>query len=155
MAISKVILGDQTLMDLTNDTVTADNLLEGYTAHGANGEPILGAATGGGGSTITVEETGTASATTCRWQQIVIDDVAYEIKGTRYMKIDSIAMNLDRNTVITFTNDAIKYDSIIDVYLSISYDISMDDIQITNGSCVITLFPSNFSGYFSCIIYIK
>lgn len=31
-------------MDLTNDTVTSASLLAGYTAHGADGEPILGAA---------------------------------------------------------------------------------------------------------------
>jgi hypothetical protein len=30
------------LMDLSKDTVTSDKLLEGYTAHGANGEKITG-----------------------------------------------------------------------------------------------------------------
>ena len=44
MAISKVTYGGNTLMDLTNDTVTSASLLSGYTAHGADGEPILGAA---------------------------------------------------------------------------------------------------------------
>lgn len=43
MAISKVIYGGNTLIDLTNDTVTADKLLIGYTAHGADGEKINGA----------------------------------------------------------------------------------------------------------------
>lgn len=42
MAISKVIYGGQTLMDLTADTVVADKLKKGYTAHGANGELIEG-----------------------------------------------------------------------------------------------------------------
>lgn len=42
MAISKVIYGGQTLIDLTNDTVTPDKLKKGYTAHGANGEVING-----------------------------------------------------------------------------------------------------------------
>lgn len=42
MAISKVIYGGQTLIDLTNDTVVADKLITGYTAHGADGEPIDG-----------------------------------------------------------------------------------------------------------------
>lgn len=40
--VSKVIYGGQTLIDLTNDTITADKLLEGYTAHGADGEVITG-----------------------------------------------------------------------------------------------------------------
>lgn len=43
MAISKVIYGGNTLIDLTADTVTKDKLLKGYTAHGADGEVINGA----------------------------------------------------------------------------------------------------------------
>lgn len=42
MAISKVIYGGNTLIDLTNDTVKKDKLLKGYTAHGADGELIDG-----------------------------------------------------------------------------------------------------------------
>lgn len=42
MAISKVIYGGETLIDLTADTVKKDKLLKGYTAHGADGEPITG-----------------------------------------------------------------------------------------------------------------
>ena len=41
--VSKVIYGGQTIIDLTNDTVTKDKLLKGYTAHGADGEIITGA----------------------------------------------------------------------------------------------------------------
>lgn len=43
MAISKVIYGGETLIDLTADTITKDKLLKGYTAHGADGEVINGA----------------------------------------------------------------------------------------------------------------
>lgn len=42
MAISKVIYGGQTLIDLTADTLTKDKALKGYTFHGANGEPQTG-----------------------------------------------------------------------------------------------------------------
>ena len=42
MGVSKVIYGGQTLIDLTNDTVTKDKLLKGYTAHGKDGEAITG-----------------------------------------------------------------------------------------------------------------
>lgn len=45
MAISKVIYGGRTLIDLTADTVTADKILKAYTAHGADGEPITGTCT--------------------------------------------------------------------------------------------------------------
>ena len=43
MAISKVVYGGNTLIDLTGDTVVADKLLKGYKAHGADGELINGA----------------------------------------------------------------------------------------------------------------
>ena len=42
MAYSKVIYGGKTLIDLTSDTVTADKLLTGITAHGADGELVTG-----------------------------------------------------------------------------------------------------------------
>ena len=42
MAISKVIYGGNTIIDLTADTVKKDKLLEGFTAHGADGELITG-----------------------------------------------------------------------------------------------------------------
>ena len=35
-AISKVVFGGNTLIDLTQDTVVADKLLQGYTAHGVD-----------------------------------------------------------------------------------------------------------------------
>lgn len=45
MGASKVIYGGRVLIDLTADTVVEDKLLKGYTAHGADGEPIEGACT--------------------------------------------------------------------------------------------------------------
>lgn len=42
MAISKVVYGGNTLIDLTADTVKSDKVLKGYTTHGADGEPITG-----------------------------------------------------------------------------------------------------------------
>ena len=37
MAINKVIYGGETLIDLTGDTVTADKILSGFTAHDKGG----------------------------------------------------------------------------------------------------------------------
>lgn len=45
MAISKIVYGGNTLIDLTADTIVADKLLKGYTAHGADGEVITGSCT--------------------------------------------------------------------------------------------------------------
>lgn len=42
MAVSKVIYNRNTLIDLTTDTVTADTLLKGYTAHKADGTIVTG-----------------------------------------------------------------------------------------------------------------
>ena len=43
---NKVIYGNQTLIDLTSDTITADKLLPGYTAHDATGALITGTCEG-------------------------------------------------------------------------------------------------------------
>lgn len=42
MAVNKVEIDGETALDLTSDTVTSDNLAYGITAHGANGEVIVG-----------------------------------------------------------------------------------------------------------------
>lgn len=45
MSINKVVYGGKTLIDLTGDTVTADKLLKGVTAHGKDGEAVTGICT--------------------------------------------------------------------------------------------------------------
>lgn len=42
MAVSKVIYGSRTLVDLTRDTVDSDKLVSGYTAHDKSGNSITG-----------------------------------------------------------------------------------------------------------------
>lgn len=42
MAVNKVIYGNKTLIDLTGDTVTADKMLAGFTAHDKSGEVVTG-----------------------------------------------------------------------------------------------------------------
>lgn len=48
MAVNQVVINGETVLDLTSDTVTADKLLTGYTAHDASGTQITGTATAGG-----------------------------------------------------------------------------------------------------------
>lgn len=43
MAVNKVVFGDQTIMDISDSTVNANNLLSGVKAYGANGEAVTGA----------------------------------------------------------------------------------------------------------------
>lgn len=45
MGVSKVIYGGRAIIDLTADTVKEDKILKGYTAHGADGDPITGTCT--------------------------------------------------------------------------------------------------------------
>lgn len=42
MGKSKIVFGGDVLIDLTADTIRSEKLLAGYTAHGADGEPITG-----------------------------------------------------------------------------------------------------------------
>lgn len=42
MAVNKIIYNGETLVDLTSDTVTADDLATGVTATGADGKPLVG-----------------------------------------------------------------------------------------------------------------
>lgn len=42
MANNKIVFGTNTLIDLTSDTVAADKMVSGYTAHNKAGEVITG-----------------------------------------------------------------------------------------------------------------
>lgn len=72
MAISKVVYGGNTLIDLTADTVKADKVLSGYTTHGADGEPITGTCT---------YDSNTQDATAAD-SEILLGKTAY-VKGTK------------------------------------------------------------------------
>lgn len=72
LTVSKVIYGGQVLMDLTNDTITADKLKKGYTAHGADGEVING----------TCEHDANTQDATAADSEILAGKTAY-VKGTK------------------------------------------------------------------------
>lgn len=58
MGVSRVDYDNETLIDLSNDTVTPQTLAKGYTAHNSNGEQIVGTMTeesgGSGDNNVTV-----------------------------------------------------------------------------------------------------
>ena len=72
MAISKVVYGGRTLLDLTGDNVTADKLKKGYTAHGADGEVING----------TCEHDANTQDATAAESEILLNKTAY-VRGNK------------------------------------------------------------------------
>lgn len=73
MAFSKIILNGATLIDVTSDTVVADKLYQSYTAHGADGQIVIGTASSGG-ATINNQ---TTTVTPTESQQIVTYDSSH------------------------------------------------------------------------------
>ena len=78
MAINKVVYGDQVLIDLTGDTVTADKLLKGATAHDASGEPITGTMEAGSGG---------SSDNNCEAYHITSTSDVISFKGSGTVKV--------------------------------------------------------------------
>ena len=62
MGVSKVVFGDDPLIDLTGDSVTPETLLQGATAHDASGAAIEGAVSVAPASTTEPKAPGTANA---------------------------------------------------------------------------------------------
>ena len=87
MGVSKVVYGDSTLIDLTSDTVTAQNLLAGATAHGANGEPITGTYTPSGGS---------------NWELVASAEVELNVTSTSVQNLVA-TLNIDKEVLKTNT----------------------------------------------------
>lgn len=72
MAISKVVYGSNTLIDLTADTIKPEHLIKGYTAHGADGETITG----------TNDWDSNTQDATAADSEILLGKIAY-VKGTK------------------------------------------------------------------------
>lgn len=67
MAVNKVVLGEDTLIDLTADTVSADKLSKGVTAHDMAGEPIVGTMETGAGKEYTFTDGLTETDGVVKW----------------------------------------------------------------------------------------
>ena len=72
MGVSKIVYGNQILIDLTADTIEAQHLKLGYTAHGADGELITG----------TNEHDSNTMDATATDAEILAGKIAY-VKGTK------------------------------------------------------------------------
>ena len=110
MAVNKVVYGTTVLVDLTGDTVTADKLMQGYTAHDRSGALITGIATGGGGDTYT--------RTVVVPQQTVVAGYGSDDQAV----LTSVA-GLEENEVYVMTYDGTEYVSSCTLMWSQDYTI--------------------------------
>jgi len=76
MANNKIVYGDQTLIDLTSDTVTPETLAMGETAHSASGAQIVGTMSPSGPTTILTPSNASPPA--------IVDGTAYTADGDGY-----------------------------------------------------------------------
>lgn len=89
MAINKVVYANQVLMDLTNDTVTAETLVSGKTAHDKSGELVTGTFTSDATATVT---------------EILEGEIAYGADGTRL--VGTMPNRADASGTISDKNDS-------------------------------------------------
>lgn len=97
MAVNKVVINDKTVLDLTGDTVTPSDLVEGVTAHDATGMQITGTRPATSGT-----DTGDATATA--------GDIA---KGkTAYVQGEKVTGTVDTVEAKQYTmeNASVSYD---------------------------------------------
>lgn len=114
--VNKLVVDGVTKLDLSGDTITADKLASGYTAHDASGAPITGTASSGGviiedfedqnGGTI---RTITTTNVAVIGQKSITQNGTYTASDDNYDGYSQVTVNVptDSSFVVTFykTND--------------------------------------------------
>ena len=104
--------------------------------------------------TVQLETTGTASATTTRYQRLVVDGTpAGAIAGSTYLE-QSVTLSTSADVTTTFNNSAITANSAIDVYTTIP-TLTYKDMNISAGSCTVTFDKQDTASTITVRIYIK
>lgn len=138
MPISKVIYEGRTLIDLTSDTVTAENLSSGVTAHDAKGNLIVGT----GGDALLIPNNVNNLSAKVKGKNVVIswgdpDDIyiggqlASKWSGTKLVyKVDSYPVNVTDGTIAADNK-------IRNQYLETGFQIA----DLVPGTYYFSLFP--------------
>ncbi len=128
MATNKVVLSNgNVVMDISSDTVTADKLAKGYTAHDCHGEQITGTASTGSGGVDTSDGTLVAN-------KVVKDYIGYS-KGSK------IVGTLDYGNLVATAESLTQNNSAVEM----AYVPSTDQL-LGNKSAKVTL-KSNLSNF--------
>lgn len=161
MAVNRVDYGGNTLIDLTADTVTAETLLQGHTAHGKDGEMIIGALNpeeGGFSPPPWKEiEVGTITPTTAT-SQLAADPSKGTPMGLIVSLISKNGVSVSSNSVISASWANNKAESIysrcVCYYKSASNRTTLSSYP-TYADGVFSLYRSLRAGwtYYYCIIY--
>lgn len=146
MAISKVVYGEETLIDLTEDTVDADSLALGISAHSSNGEPIVGLAPKTWTGTKAQYETEKSDIPFGTIVNITDDyEEGGDSKGTIYSDEERVIGTWFGKTlygkVITKSNLALPSYSASSIDVNMTSDIGTNRVQIINSK--ITVYDSS------------
>lgn len=137
MAVSKVIYAGQTVIDLTEDTVTAETLAEGVTAHGADGEPIVGTMSGGGGG-------GEINTGTCTIK-ITVPSTSNYYSAYERVSGGDVTYKIDRNYASGTISKTVRCDSVMYIQGSTVKGATLSDgelLQLVSGYGIAYRTPS-------------
>ena len=126
-AIPQGAKGEQGDGDMNKSTYDPSNTVET-----AGGIPAYVAGQIPAATSVTVDNTGTASSSGTRYQRIGVDGVYTAIDGTKYMEIANTS-----STTYTFSNSDITASSAIDVYTD-TWGDNPSAVTSTAGSCTVT-----------------
>lgn len=130
---NKVVKGNQTIIDLTSDTVTPADVLAGVTFHDASGAACVG--TGAGGKTIaSIAPTGVPVA----WSSVV---ATYEIVSRDFDVASGNGSKVTRTYQIPFTNPQSSINP-EDYGISLAIPKRYCELEDTSGPVISALAPS-------------
>lgn len=148
MGVNRVDYGGDTLIDLTQDTVTAASLLAGFTAHGADGEAITGTASASGAHIAETTKSLTSNATSIAFTGLSAQPKAFMLIATTQITVSSTyyVSSVMSNGTDTYgayvrkgSGSSSAYQYVSSSYFSWTY---------SNGTLTVKTQSSTYGGYF-------